>query len=193
MLKKNTQLVTKQVKFKILTFSLGFTVVSTLTGLPTLAQGFYPPLYLFQPQAGSNYPYRDSNGDLLNTLQGESDFENLVDGLEQTGLTETLQTEQFTVLAPTDAAFDALPNEVFDKLSEPENLNRVLKYHLVAGEVSENEIAQGEVQTVEGSTVTIAQNNNAVSLNEATAEQPPIQTTNGVIIRIDKVLLPPDF
>lgn len=193
MFKKDTRLITKQVKSKILTFSLGFAVISTLTELPMLAQGFYPPLYLFQPQAGSNYPYRDSNGNLLNTLQGESDFENLVDGLKQTGLTETLQTEQFTVLAPTDSAFDALPDEVFDKLSEPENLNRVLQYHLVTGEVSEEEIAQGEIQTVEGSTVTIAQSNSGVSLNGATAEQPPIQTTNGVIIRIDKVLLPPGF
>lgn len=193
MLKKNLQITTKQVKLKTLTCSLGFAGISLLIGLPILAQGFYPPLYLFQPQAGSNYPYRASNGNLLNTLEQESNFANLVAELEEAGLTETLQGEQFTVLAPTDAAFDALPDEVFDKLSEPGNLNRVLEYHLVAGEVSQEDIAKGEIQTVEGSIVNIDDGNDYISLNEAKASKPPIKATNGVIIEIDKVLLPPGF
>lgn len=193
MLRRNLQIMTKQNKLKILACSLSFVGISTLKGLPILAQVSYPPLFLFQPQAGSNYPYRDSNKDLLNTLRGESDFKNLVSELEVAGLTETMQTEQFTVLAPTDAAFDALPDEIFDKLSQPESMNRVLKYHLVAGEVNQEDIDKGEIKTLEGSTVAFAQSNNGVSLNGAKAEKTPIQTTNGVIIRIDQVLLPPGF
>lgn len=180
-------------KFKKITSSLSVVAISILTGVPIFAQGFYPPLYLFQPQAGSNYPYRDRETNLLNALERESNFANLVSELEEAGLTETLQTEQLTVLAPTDTAFNALPDEVFDQLTEPDNLERVLKYHLVAGQVSQEAIDRGEIQTLEGSIVTITNDNNSVSLNNAEANQPPIKATNGVIIEIDEVLLPPDF
>jgi uncharacterized surface protein with fasciclin (FAS1) repeats len=190
---KYLQILTSKSRIKNLACSLSFAGISTLMGTPILAQVFYAPLYLFQPQAGSNYPYRDLKTNLVNTLKEESNFVNLVDGLEETGLTETLQTEQYTVLAPTDAAFDALPDEVFDKLSEPENLTKVLQYHLVAGEVSEADITKGQAKTVEGNVVTISQDNNSVLINEAKANKPPIKTSNGVIIEIDKVLLPPGF
>lgn len=64
---------------------------------------------------------------------------------------------------------------------------------LVPGQVSQEAIDRGEIQTLEGNIVTITNDNNSVSLNGAQANPPPIKATNGVIIEIDEVLLPPDF
>ena len=175
-----------------LTYGLAITGISTLVRLPIVAQ-VYPPLYLFQPFASSNYPYRDSNSNLVDTLEGEANFETLADELEKAGLTDTLSSEEYTVFAPTVAAFDALPEDVFDKFSQPENRLKVLQYHLVSGIVSESDFNRGEIDTVAGSTISVKGSNDVVMLNDAEAKHPSIEASNGVIIEIDRVLLPPDF
>lgn len=183
-------------RFKKLAFFGGIlgasTLISLTISLPILAQ-LYPPYYLFQPYASSNYPYRNEEGDLVDTLSEASNFVNLAAELEEAGLAETLKQQSFTIFAPTDEAFEALPDDVFDKFIQPENRIKVLKYHLVAGEVSQEDVDTGAVTTLEGSEITISHDNGNVRLNEANAKHPSTRTSNGVIIEIDRVLFPPGF
>ena len=175
-----------------LTYGLAITGISTLVGLPIVAQ-VYPPLSLFQPLTDRNYPYRNGNSNLVDTLEEEANFVNLAAELKEAGLTDTLSFGEYTVFAPTDVAFDNLPEDVFDKFSQPENRLKVLQYHLVSGVVSKNDLAQGKIDTVAGSKISVNSSNDVVMLNDAQAKHPSIAATNGVIIEIDRVLLPPDF
>ena len=177
---------------------MGWAGIITLISLPMLAQE-YPPYTLFQPYADPNYPYRDQEGNLVDTLNEESNFVNLVAELEEAGLTETLKQRKFTtILAPTDTAFEALPDDVFAKFSEPENRIKVLQYHLISGKIPKEDLdnldkEEIEIKTEAGNSVIIAYKNGVVTLNDANAKYPSIKASNGVIIEIDKVLLPPDF
>jgi uncharacterized surface protein with fasciclin (FAS1) repeats len=178
-------------------FTLLFSIVgiTTAISLPTFAQIKYPPYALFQPLAYSGYPYRSNNEDIAATLTKETRFKNLVDQLQQAGLLEELkQKNQYTVFAPTDKAFEALDDSVFDRLEKKENLLKVLKYHLVIGEVTPKQVDSGKVTTSQGSQIQVTKNNNGgILLNGANAKQPPLTANNGVIIEIDRVLLPPGF
>ncbi len=167
--------------------------IYTLVGLPILAQSYYPPMVFFQPLAYPNYPQRNENGNLVDTLASGNNFKNLVAEVEAAGLTEELKQQQLTVLAPSDEAFNALPDEVFDKFSEPANRLKVLQYHLISGKVTQEDIKQGKVKTLAGEAIAISQNNGNLTLNNAQTTFPSTVATNGVIIEIDKVLLPPDF
>ena len=167
--------------------------ISTLIGLPVLSQTYYPPMVFFQPLAYPNYPQRNEKGDLIESLESSTNFENLVVEVEAAGLTEKLQQEQLTVLAPSDEAFNALPDEVFDKFSEPENRPKVLQYHLIPGEVSEADINRGEITTLAGEVIAVSSDNDTLKLNDAQAVFPSTVAKNGVIIEIDRVLLPPGF
>ena len=82
---------------------------------------------------------------------------------------------------------------MFDKFSQPENRLKVLRYHLVSGVVGEEDLAVGEIKTVAGSEISVSSENGVVMLNDAKAKHTSMTATNGVIIEIDRVLLPPDF
>ncbi|MGL5873302.1 MAG: fasciclin domain-containing protein, partial [Xenococcaceae cyanobacterium] len=102
-----------------------------------------------------------------------------------------------TVFAPTDAAFAALPPTIQKKLSDPKNLQKVLKYHLVSGEITDKDIKNRQVATkLEGASVQIAGvpqgNKIGVKINDAMASEPRADFKLQVI-PIDKVLLPPGF
>ena len=173
--------------------SLGVAILigfNTLISLPLLAQ-LCSSYSLFQPPVHHNY--RHEGGNLVDILNEKSNFVNLVVELEEAGLAETLKQEKFTVLAPTDAAFEALPDDVFAKFSEPENRRKVLQYHLIAGEVTPDEVDRGEIITMTGNSTAITNQDSVVILNDANAKHPSTSASNGVIIEIDKVLLPPDF
>lgn len=192
MFNQNSSNITSKKWLKNVAGSLGVAGIITLIGFPIVAQ-VYPPLYLFQPFASNNYPYRDGNSNLLKTIEQETNFANLASELKEAGLTETLSAKKYTIFAPTDDAFNALPDDVFDKFSQPENRLKVLQYHLVSGVVSEDDLAAGEIKTIGGSEISVSNENGVVMLNDAKAKHPSIAATNGVIIEIDRVLLPPDF
>lgn len=175
-----------------LAWCIGLTGITTLMSSPSLSQA-YPPMALFQPITSYSYPYRNEPGNLADSLQSNTNFENLVAEIEAAGLTETLQQEEFTLLAPSDAAFDALSDEVFDKFSEPKNRKKVLPYHLIPGKVTQEDLQKGEITTLTGNAIAISESNGAVRLNNANPTFPPTFVSNGVIIEIDRVLLPPDF
>ena len=125
-------------------------------------------------------------------------FKTLTAALTAAGLTETLSGEgPFTVFAPTDAAFAALPQDALQELLKPENkqiLVKILTYHVVPGKVTSTDLKSGEVKTVEGGAVNVKVDPAAgVTVNDAKVVQPDIQASNGVIHVIDKVILPPDI
>lgn len=169
------------------------TGICLLIGLPVLSQSKYPPMVFFQPLAYPNYPQRNEQGDLVASLASNTNLENLAEEIEMAGLTEQLKEKEFTVLAPSDDAFNALSDQAFDKFSQPENRLKVLQYHLIPGKVTQKDIDRGEITTLAGEKITISQENKTLKLNNATADFPTTVAKNGVIIEIDAVLLPPGF
>ena len=134
-------------------------------------------------------------GDIIEVASTTDGFATLTAAVTAAGLVETLQGEgPFTVFAPTDEAFAALPAGVLDALLLPENkdaLTKILTYHVVAGKVMAADVTDGDVPTVEGQNVTLS-TADGVTVNGAKVIQADVETSNGVIHAIDAVILPPD-
>jgi len=123
------------------------------------------------------------------------DFTTLAAALTAAGLVETLKGPgPFTVFAPTDAAFAALPAGTVEDLLKPENKDKliaVLTYHVVPGAVMSKDLTEGMMaKTVNGAEVTITLEGGA-KVNGAVISTADIAATNGVIHVIDSVILPP--
>jgi uncharacterized surface protein with fasciclin (FAS1) repeats len=133
--------------------------------------------------------------DIVAVAVATEGFSTLVAALTAAGLVETLQGEgPFTVFAPNDDAFAALPAGLLDKLLLPENkdlLVKILTYHVVSGTVLAADVTAGDVPTVEGQNITIT-TDMGVKVNGATVTATDIIASNGVIHVIDAVILPPD-
>jgi transforming growth factor-beta-induced protein len=137
----------------------------------------------------------ESSGTIVDVAVLSGSFETLVAAVTAADLAETLSGEgPFTVFAPTDDAFAALPEGLVAALLLPENkdvLVKILTYHVVSGEVFAADIADGDVATVEGQTVALS-TADGVTVNGATVLIADVPADNGVIHAIDAVLLPPD-
>jgi len=133
-------------------------------------------------------------GTVVDVASGTEGFSTLVSALTAGELVDTLNgAGPFTVFAPTDDAFAALPAGVLDALLLPENkgtLVQILTYHVVPGTVLAADIADGEVATVEGQNVTLS-TTDGVTVNGAKVIQADVMADNGVIHVIDAVILPP--
>jgi uncharacterized surface protein with fasciclin (FAS1) repeats len=134
---------------------------------------------------------------IVETAQATPDLSTLVDAVVAADLVETLSGEgPFTVFAPTNDAFAALPPAELERLLKPANkdeLAKILTYHVVAGDVMAADLSDGQkVETVEGQDITVTIDGDTVKLNDtATVVQPDIKTSNGTVHVIDGVLLPP--
>jgi len=132
--------------------------------------------------------------DIVAVASSTEGFSTLVAALTAAGLVETLQGEgPFTVFAPNDEAFAALPAGLLEKLLLPENiavLTSILTYHVVAGKVMSTDVTTGDAPTVEGSTLAL-DTMSGVMVNDATVIAADVEASNGVIHVIDKVLVPP--
>ena len=141
----------------------------------------------------------DSDAEVGNIVEVASDagsFETLLTAATAAGLAETLSGEgPFTVFAPTDEAFAALPEGALDDLlADPEALKNVLLYHVVQGsEVKAADVVElTEAEMANGGTVSITVTDGKVMLNDSvTVTSTDIAASNGVIHVIDTVLLPP--
>ena len=135
-------------------------------------------------------------GTLVDVAVAAGDFTTLVAAVEAAGLVDTLSGEgPFTVFAPTDEAFAALPPELLEALLLPENseaLTEILTYHVVSGEVLAADVAAGEVATVQGEEITIAVDD-GVTVNGANVIATDVLASNGVIHVIDAVIVPPSL
>ncbi|MEO1399529.1 MAG: fasciclin domain-containing protein [Pseudomonadota bacterium] len=134
--------------------------------------------------------------DIVDTAASAGQFNTLVAAVKAAGLVETLKGDgPFTVFAPTDAAFKALPAGTVEDLLKPENkakLTSILTYHVVPGKVMSKDLAGKamKAKTVEGTEVSIDAKGDGVKVDGATVAQADIETSNGVIHVIDKVIMP---
>ncbi len=134
--------------------------------------------------------------DIVDTAVADGRFTTLVAAVEAAGLVETLKGEgPFTLFAPTDDAFAALPEGTVESLLLPENkqqLTDILLYHVVSGKVMAADVTGLEsAATVLGKDIAIKVDMGNVYINEAKVIITDIETSNGVIHVIDAVLLPP--
>ena len=137
----------------------------------------------------------DAKGDIVAVASGAGQFKTLLAAATAAGLVPTLQSAgPFTVFAPTDAAFAALPAGLLDALLKPENkelLAKILTYHVVSGKILAADVTDGDVATVEGQSIKIS-TMDGVTVNGAKVVTVDVVTDNGVIHAIDAVILPPD-
>ena len=133
-------------------------------------------------------------GTIVDVASGAGNFGTLVAAVTAAELVETLSGEgPFTVFAPTDEAFAALPAGVVDALLLPENkavLVQILTYHVVPGMVMAADVTDGDVATVEGQTIKLS-TADGVTVNGAKVVAADVAASNGVIHAIDAVILPP--
>ena len=135
--------------------------------------------------------------DIVETAAGAGQFNTLVAAAKAAGVVPVLKSKgPFTVFAPTDAAFAALPPGTVDDLLKPKNkakLAAILKYHVLPGAVKAGDVAGKKlsVKTAEGQAVSVDGTMLGVQVNDAHVVQADVMASNGVIHVIDKVLLPP--
>lgn len=113
--------------------------------------------------------------------------------LADAGLTDTLRgAGPFTVFAPSDEAFKAVPAKTMAELAANKDLLKsVLTYHVLAGRVASADVKNGNVKTVQGADLAVSKAGTFVTVEEAIVTQADVPATNGVIHVIDKVLMPP--
>lgn len=133
-------------------------------------------------------------GDLVAVATEAGAFGTLLAAATAAGLVETLQSPgPFTVFAPTDEAFAALPEGLVAALLKPENkdsLVKILTYHVLSGEVHAANVATGDVATVEGSSISVVVGDKVVLNGAANVISTDVKASNGVIHVIDAVLVP---
>ncbi|WP_072053018.1 fasciclin domain-containing protein [Hymenobacter terrenus] len=138
--------------------------------------------------------------DIVDNAAGSSDHTTLVAAVKAAGLVETLKSAgPFTVFAPTNAAFSALPAGTVETLVKPENkatLTKILTYHVVPGRLTAADLKSGQVlTTVEGEQLTVTKTASAVTIKDAkggmaTVTIPDVVSSNGVTHVIDAILMP---
>ncbi len=145
---------------------------------PVAVQDMMPPLY----------------ATVVDVVVNSPDHETLEAAVIAAGLVETLQGDgPFTVFAPTDAAFDLLPEGTLDDLlADPAgNLTDILLYHVVAAKAMSTDLSDGQkIETVFGDSLTVSITNDGVFINDAKVIVADIEAENGVVHVIDAVLMP---
>lgn len=144
---------------------------------------------------GSHHTVAPASQNIVEIAAANDNFKTLTAAVTAAGLADTLQGDgPFTVFAPTDAAFAALPAGTLDKLLKPENkaqLVAILTYHVVPGAVMAKDVAGlSEAATVHGNNLALSATDGTVMVDDARVVAVDIAATNGVIHVIDKVMLP---
>ena len=142
--------------------------------------------------------YGESSRTIVDVAVEAGSFETLVTAVKEAGLVEVLSGEgPFTVFAPTDAAFAALPEGTLEALlADKAALTEVLTYHVLAGKVMAADVLAAEQvrpETVQGASLNVRVMNGVVRVDDARVIQADIEASNGVIHVIDSVVLPPSL
>ncbi|WP_308987766.1 fasciclin domain-containing protein [Roseibacillus persicicus] len=131
---------------------------------------------------------------VVEAAAGNEDFSTLVAAVKAAGLVDTLSSEgPFTVFAPTNAAFEKLPEGTVETLLKPENKDKlvsILTYHVVSGKVMAADVKTMKVKTVQGTEADVKVEDGKVTIDKANVVATDIVTGNGVIHVIDTVILP---
>jgi uncharacterized surface protein with fasciclin (FAS1) repeats len=134
-----------------------------------------------------------AKGNLVETAVAAGKFDTLVSLVEQAGLAETLATGgDFTVFAPTDAAFARVPKKTLAALAaDPAKLKAVLLYHVVEGKLRANRVMKrSSIKTLNGARVQVKVTRGVVKIDNARVVTPNVEASNGVIHVINRVLIP---
>jgi uncharacterized surface protein with fasciclin (FAS1) repeats len=144
-----------------------------------------------EPGLGDNESDTVGNQTIVDAAEaaGYTTFASVV---RDAGLEDTLNEGTYTVFAPTNEAFDNLPEGTLDNLSEDEQaLNDVLTYHVVEGEYMASDLEDGQtLTTVQSGTLPVGITGDEVTIGNATVVEPDIIAGNGVIHGINEVLIP---
>ncbi|MDQ3229473.1 MAG: fasciclin domain-containing protein [Pseudomonadota bacterium] len=157
------------------------------------------------PMVGGAMMY--ANKDIIDNAVNSADHTTLVAAVKAAGLVDTLKgAGPFTVFAPTNAAFNALPAGTVDTLLKPEmkrDLATVLTYHVVPGKLDAAALmaqinaggGKAMLATVQGGMLTAMKSGNGISITDAKGNTTKVTTanvyqSNGVIHVVDKVLMP---
>lgn len=165
-----------------ITFAL---LAGAISALATVA-------YAENPMVGGAAMYANKN--IVENAVNSKDHTTLVAAVKAAGLVKTLEGKgPFTVFAPTNEAFAALPKGTVETLLKPENkdkLTAILKNHVVAGKVMAADVQAGAVPTLRGGDVVIAVEDGSVKYGDATVIATDVAASNGVIHVIDTVVIP---
>lgn len=136
--------------------------------------------------------------DIVDLAVGNDNLKTLVAAVKAGGLVETLKGNgPFTVFAPTDEAFAALPKGTLEMLLKPENKDKlvaILTYHVVPGKVMSTDLSNGQkAKTVQGEKVSVSIRGGSVRISGAKVIAADVKAKNGVVHVIDKVILPPNM
>ncbi|MEM9007973.1 MAG: fasciclin domain-containing protein [Cyanobacteria bacterium P01_F01_bin.86] len=136
----------------------------------------------------------ETSNTIASIASSNDSFDVLTALVKHAGLAGVLNGDtEFTVFAPTDAAFGQLPAGTIESLFQPENkelLTTILTYHVVPGSIQSTQLASGSVDSVAGLPLEVAVES-GVMINSATVVQADITASNGIIHVVDQVLLPP--
>lgn len=163
-------------------------------------------LYLFAPllllftviscsdDPASVEPPEEVDLNIVETAQEDGNFEILLSVAEDLGLAETLANEELTVFAPTDEAFNALPDGVLESLTK-EQLETILLFHVLEGTTLANDIPQmGDFASLQGEQLLLQSQGSGVTVNGSTnVVIADVVASNGVIHAVDEVLLPSEI
>ena len=130
---------------------------------------------------------------IADTIAKDPSLSTLNSLVVKAGLAETLKAAgPFTVFAPTNDAFKAVPAKTMDDLAQnPQKLKDVLTYHVVAGKTMSADVKNMDVKTVNGASVALSKAGDFVTIESAAVTKADIAASNGVVHTIDAVLLPP--
>ncbi len=136
--------------------------------------------------------------DIVDLAVSQDDLSTLVAAVKAGGLVDVLKGDgPFTVFAPTNEAFAALPKGTLETLLKPENKDQlvaILTYHVVAGKVMASDLSNGQkAGTVQGENVDVAISGGKVKISGANVIAADVLAKNGVVHVIDKVILPPSM
>jgi len=151
--------------------------------------------FSFQVKAQKN----ETKKDIVDLAVGNKNLSTLVAAVKAAGLVNTLKGNgPFTVFAPTNDAFAALPKGTVENLLKPENksaLVKVLTYHVVAAKAMAGDLKNGKqmVGSVEGEKITVVKKNGKVMVNGAEVIIADVKAKNGVVHVINRVILPPSM
>lgn len=156
--------------------------------LSLLSAGLVIALAAFSPTTSN--ANTQSGGDIVDVAISAGSFDTLVAAVQAAGLEETLRGPgPFTVFAPTDEAFDMLPDGTVENLLLPENQDQlvaILTYHVVAGEVMSSDLLSiSSATTVNGQDASFG-----LTVGGANVTTADVEASNGVIHVIDRVLIP---
>jgi len=159
-------------------------------------QGFIKAVaitFLVAVGANASADHHGMKKDIVDTAVAAGSFDTLVTAVQAAGLVETLKSEgPFTVFAPTDEAFAAIPAADLEALlADKDKLTAVLTYHVVPGKVmAADVVGLDSATTVQGSDVDIEVADGGVKIDGANVVTTDIETSNGVIHVIDAVIMP---